>query len=242
MCIFFLLIKDENDIYNQKEYASIIGSLRYATDCTRPDIAYAVGVLARFTSKPNFEHWNAMTQLMRYLKRTVHYGLLYQRYPAVLEGYSDASWNTLSGDSLSTTGYVFTIGGGAISWKSKKQQIIAKSTMEVELIALSSASEEAGWLRDLLSEIPMWEKPISPVLIHCDSTATIGRVHNKYYNGKSRSIRKKHSTVRSYINNDTINVDYISTNDNIVDPLTKALAREKIWIASRGIGLKPKEE
>ena len=114
--------------------------------------------------------------------------------------------------------------------------------MEVELIALSSTSEEAGWLRDLLSEIPMWEKPISPVLIHCDSTATIGRVHNKYYNGKSRSIRRKHSTVRSYINNGTINVDYISTNDNIADPLTKALAREKIWIASRGMGLKPKEE
>ena len=63
--------------------------------------------------------------------------------------------------------------------------------MEVELIALSSASEEVGWLRDLSSEIPMLEKPISPVLIHCDSTATIGRVHNKYYNGKSRSIRKK---------------------------------------------------
>ena len=155
--------KDENDIYNQKEYASIIGSLRYAIDCTRPDIAYVIGVLARFTSKPNFEHWNAMTQLMRYLKRTVHYGLLYQRYPTVLEGYSDASWNTLSSDSLSTIGYVFTIGGGAISWKSKKQQIIAKSTMEAKLIALSSASEEAAWLQDLLSEIPMWEKPISPV-------------------------------------------------------------------------------
>ena len=88
----------------------------------------------------------------------------------------------------------------------------------------------------------MWEKPISVFLIHCDSTATIGRVHNKYYNGKSRSIRKKYSTVRSYINNDTINVDYISINDNIADPFTKALAREKIWIASRGMGLKPKEE
>ena len=114
--------------------------------------------------------------------------------------------------------------------------------MEEELIALSSASEEVGWLRDLLFEIPMWEKPISPVLIHCDNTATIGRMHNKYYNGKSRSIRKKYSTMRSYINNGTINVDYISTNDNIADPLTKALAREKIWIASREIGLKPKKE
>ena len=201
--------KDENDIYNWKEFAIIIGSLRYATDCTKLDIAYVVGVLARFSSKPNFEHWNAMTQLMRYLKRTVHYGLLYQRYPVVVEGYSDASWNTLLGDSLPTTGYVFTLGGGAICWKSKKQQIIAKSTMEVELIALSSASEEVGWLRDLLFEIPMSEKPISPVLIHCDSTATIGRVRNKYYNVKSRSIRKKHSIVRSYINNGTINVDYI---------------------------------
>ena len=100
--------------------------------------------------------------------------------------------------------------------------------MEAELIALSLASEEVGWLRDLLSEIPMWEKPISLVLIHCDITATIGRVHNKYYNGKSRSIRRKHSTVRSYINNGTINVDYISTNDNIADPLTTTLTREKI--------------
>ena len=172
----------------------------------------------------------------------MHYGLLYQRYLAVLEGYSDSSWSTLLGDSLSTMGYVFTIGGWAISWKSKKQQIIAKSTMETKLIALSSASEEAGWLRDLLYEFPMWEKPISPVLIHCDNTATIGKVHNKYYNGKSRSIRRKHSTVRSYINNGTINVDYISTNDNIADLLTKALARENIWIASRGMGLKPKEE
>ena len=114
--------------------------------------------------------------------------------------------------------------------------------MEVELIILSSASEEVGWLWDLLSEISMWEKPISPILIHCDSTTTIGRVRKKYYNRKSWSIRRKHSTVRSYINNGTINVDYIRNGDNIVDPFTKALAREKIWIISRGMGLKPKEE
>ena len=105
--------------------------------------------------------------------------------------------------------------------------------MEAKLIALSSTSKKAGWLRDLLFEIPMWEKPISPILIHCDSTATIVRVCNKYYNGKSKSIRRKHNIVRSYINNGTINVDYISTNDNIVDPLTKSLAREKIWKIGR---------
>ena len=87
----------------------------------------------------------------------------------------------------------------------------------------------------------MWEKPIPPVLIHCDITATISRVRNKYYNGKSKSIRRKYSTVRSYINNGTINVYYISTNETIADPLTKDLPRENIWIASRGVELKSKE-
>ena len=96
---------------------------------------------------------------------------------------------------LSTTSYIFTLGSGAICWKSKKQTIIANSTMKAKLIALDSASEEANWLRDLLYEIPLWEKPIPPILIHCDSITTIGRVKNHYYNGKSEPIRRKNSTM-----------------------------------------------
>ena len=67
--------------------------------------------------------------------------------------------------------------------------------MEVELLALALASEEANWFRDLLYEIPLWEKPIPPILMHCDSTTAIGRVKNRYYNGKSRPIKRKYSTV-----------------------------------------------
>ena len=92
--------------------------------------------------------------------------------------------------------------------------------MEAELIALASASEEANWLRDLLYEIPLWEKPILPILIHCDSTAAIGRVKNRYYNSKSRFIRRKHSTVRSYLSSGIITVDYIKSNDNLANPFT----------------------
>ena len=113
--------------------------------------------------------------------------------------------------------------------------------MEVELIALASTSEETNWLRDLLYEIPLWEKPIPPILIHCDSTAAIGRVRNRYYNGKSRPIRRKHSTVRFYLSSGIVNVDYIKSCDNLVDPFTKALARERVWNTSRGMGLKPIE-
>ena len=107
--------------------------------------------------------------------------------------------------------------------------------MEAELITLALASEEANWLRDLLHEIPLWEKPIPPILIHCYSTATIGRVCNRFYNGKSRPIRRKHNTVRSYLSNGIINIEYVKSCDNLVDPLT----RERVWNTSRGMGLKP---
>ena len=83
-------INNDNDIVNQKEYASIIGSLRYATDCTRLDIAYAVGVLSRFTSKPSRDHWQAIERVMKYLSGTKLDGLFYKKYLAILEGFSDA--------------------------------------------------------------------------------------------------------------------------------------------------------
>ena len=110
--------------------------------------------------------------------------------------------------------------------------------MEAELIALTSASEETNWLRNLLYEIPLWKKPIPPILIHYDSTAAIGRVKNRYYNGKSRPIRRKHSTVRSYLSSDIIIVDYIKSNGNLADPFTKALAKDKFGNTLRGMGLK----
>ncbi|KAL7086830.1 hypothetical protein ACP275_13G025800 [Erythranthe tilingii] len=113
--------------------------------------------------------------------------------------------------------------------------------MEAELIALASTSEEASWLRDLLYEIPMWKKPMPHVLLNCDSKAAIGRVQNKFYNGKSRTIRRKHSTVRSYVNNGAVTIEFMKSCDNLADPLTKSLAREKVLIVSKEIGLKPKE-
>ena len=128
--------------------------MSYATDCTRPDIAYAIGVLSRFTSKPSRDYWLVIEWVMRYLIGTKSYDLFYKKYPAVIEVFSDTDWNTLSSNSLSTTSYIFTLGSGAICWKSKKPIIIANSTMKAELIALASASEEANCLKDLLYEIP----------------------------------------------------------------------------------------
>ena len=101
--------------------------------------------------------------------------------------------------------------------------------MEAELIALALASEEENWLRDLLYEIPLQEKPIPPILIHCDNTAAIGRVKNRNYNCKSRPIRRKYSTVGSYLSSGIITVDYIKSNDNLANPFTKASAKDWVW-------------
>ena len=119
-------------------------------------------------------------------------------------------------------------GGSQTIWDLFQAKIKCKKLSLHELIALALASEEANWLRDLLYEIPFWEKPIPAILIHCDSTAVIGRVKNRYYNGKSRPIRRKHSTVRSYLSSGIITVDYIKSNDNLADPFTKTLAKDRV--------------
>ena len=100
-------MNNDNEIFNQEDYASIIGRLRYAIDCTRLDIAYAVGMLSRFTGKPNRGHWLAIERIMRYLIGTKNYGLFYKKYLAVIEVFSNANWNTLSGDSVSLQLVIF---------------------------------------------------------------------------------------------------------------------------------------
>ncbi|KAL0383167.1 UNVERIFIED_CONTAM: Secreted RxLR effector protein [Sesamum calycinum] len=112
-------------------------------NCTHPYIAYVVNKLSRFTSNPSKDHLKGLIRIRRYLKYTSNYGLHYTKYPAVIEGYSDANWISDNKDTKSTSGYVFTIGGGAVSWKSSKQTCIARSTMEFEFIALDKAGEEA---------------------------------------------------------------------------------------------------
>jgi hypothetical protein len=121
---------------DQLRYSQIIGSLMYLASATRPDIAYAVSKLSRFVSNPGSEHWRALERVMHYLVGTMNYGIHYSRDPKVLEGYSDANWISDVDELKATSGYVFTLGGGAVSWKSCKQTILTRSTMEAELAAL----------------------------------------------------------------------------------------------------------
>nr|GEX84728.1 hypothetical protein [Tanacetum cinerariifolium] len=150
---------------DQLEYSRAIGCLMFAMTSTRPDIAYAVGRLIRFTSNPSRHHWKAITMIFKYLRGTKDYGLSYVGYPSVLEGYSDASWINHVEYSSSTRGWVFLLGGDVISWASKKQTCITGSTMKFEFVALVATGKKVEWLRSLIHEILMWLKPIAPISI-----------------------------------------------------------------------------
>ena len=208
-------------------------------NCTRLDIAYAVSKLSRYTSNPCQDHWKEILRVLRYLKYTQNYGLHYSKYPAVLEGYCDANWISDTKDSKSTSGYLFTLDGGAVFWKSSKKMCISRSTMESEFIALDKVGEEAEWLRHFLEDIPIWPQHVFAICIHCDSQSAIGRAQSHIYNGKSRHIRRRHNVVRQIISNGIMTIEYIRSKENIADPLTKGLTREQVSKSLRGMRLKP---
>ena len=233
------LVENTGRAVAQLEYASAIGSLMYAMHCTRPDIAYAVCKLSRFTSNPGILHWKGIARVLGYLKKTMSLGLFYGNYPAVLEGFSDASWITGAHDNKSTTGWIFTLGGAAISWASKKQTCISHSTMEAEFTALAAAGKEAEWLRNLLLDIHLWPQPMPPISLRCDSEATMSRAYSKVYNGKSRHISLRHEFVRQLIIDGIITISYVRSSNNLADPLTKGLSRDVVRGTTTRMGLKP---
>ena len=137
---------------------------------------------------------------------------------------------------------MFTLGIAMVSWKSSKQTVIARSTMESEFIALDKCGEEAEWLRHFLEDIPRWPKSVPPICIHCDSQSAIGRAQNNMYNGKSRHIRRRHNTIKQQLSNGVISVDFVKSKDNIADPLTKGLNGVLVEKSSKGMRLKPTKE
>ena len=233
------LKKNTRDAVSQLQYSQVIGSLTYLMNATRPDIAYSVSRLSRYTSNHGKDHWEALVRVLRYLKYTITYGLHYTKYPPVLEGYSDANWISDNTETKSTNGYVFTLGGAAISWKSSKQTCIARSTMESEFIALDKAAEETEWLRNFLEDIPVWHKPVTAICI--DSMAAQARAKSNIYNGKSRHIRRRHNTIKQLLSSGVISIQYIKSKANLADPLTKGLPIEQVKFTSRGMGLKALE-
>ncbi|GKC12865.1 zinc finger, CCHC-type containing protein, partial [Tanacetum coccineum] len=200
------LMHNNGQTVSQLEYSRVIGWLMYAMTCTRSDIAFVMGKLSRYTSNPGTQHWQAIQRVLKYLKKTMDYRLTYTGYPLVLEGYTDTSWISNTEDNSSTSGWVFLL---AISWASKKQTCITGLIMKSEFVALTTAGKEAEWFKNLLFEIPLWSKPITPIYIRCDSATTLAKAYSQMYTGKSRRLGVKHSMIRELITNGVISIVFM---------------------------------
>ncbi len=213
---------DNEEPLNQHLYQSLIGSLMYLATSTRPDIAYSVGVLARFSSRPNAAHWTAAKRVLRYLKGTLNLGIVFKKEMSIdCIGYSDADWAGDNGDRKSTSGYLFLIAGGPVSWRSKKQDTVALSTAEAEYVALSIVSQECVWLRRLNSELK--NEPQGPTTILEDNQSCIAMAKNPQFHGRTKHVNIKQHYIREQVHSKTVELKYCPTQDMVADMLTKGL-------------------
>lgn len=178
---------------NPSLYRSLVGSLMYLT-ATRPDLAFSVSILSRFMQTPKVSHWEAGKRILKYVKGTLDHGIIYSRTSNFkLTGFSDSDYGGNLDDGRSTGGYVFNLGTSAISWQSKKQSVVALSSVEAEYMALSTAGCQALWLRDILNELEHTQQ--GPTTLLCDKSA-IALSKNLVFHGKSKHIRIKFHFIR----------------------------------------------
>ena len=224
----------EHAIMRNKPYREAVGALNWAALTTHPDIAFTVATVTRFTANPSIAHWEAVKHIYCYLAGTQDLWLTYGETKRVLEGYADVD-GSMAEDRHAITGYAFLINGGAVSWSSKRQEIISLSTTESEYVAVTHGMKEALWLHSLLSEVFEPIKP--PATLFSDNRAAIALTHDHQYHTHTKHINVRYHFIRWVIEQGSMRLMYCPTNDMVADTLTKALPSAKVKHFAAGLGL-----
>ena len=221
----------------QYPYISLVGSLMYLAVTTRPDIAYAAGVLARFNSNPGLPHWQAAKHVLRYLKGTIDLKLTYQpsNSSQLFITYSDADHGGNPDNGKSTGGYVVKIGSGAVSWSSKLQPLVALSTTEAEHVSAVEAGKEILWLRQFMGELGY--RPSGPSVLWMDNQSAIAVSKNPEHHGKMKHLSLRLFWLRDAVEEGLIAPRFVSTQEMAADIFTKALDRFKVQKCTGMLGL-----
>jgi hypothetical protein len=214
----------EIDQLKSVPYASAVGSLMYAQVCTRPGIAFGTGMFGRFQKNPSPDHWKGIKKALRYLQGTKGLMLTYRRSDILeIVGYSDSDFAGCKDTEKSTSGYVFLLAGGDISWKSSKQTVTTSSTMYAEFIACYEATGQAMWLKKFVPDLRVVDNIERPLKLYCDNEPAIFYAHNNKSSDAAKHIKIKFYVVKECIQDQTISLEHISTKKMLADPLMKSL-------------------
>ncbi|KAG1650492.1 hypothetical protein FOA52_009541, partial [Chlamydomonas sp. UWO 241] len=232
-----ILRKDSDNLLGTSQFAELVGSLLYLSNCTRPDITYAVNKLSRYMSCSTPQHMQAALSVLRYLSGTAGLGLLYG--PSAdgskpVKGYGDADYAGCVDTRRSTTGFVVTYNGTAVSWKSTTQQTVSRSTTEAEYQASDAVIGEAQWMIQLFPELGI---PLRPMLIYSDSQGALAVLKNPGGSSRSKHIDVLHHVARERVMRKDVLMEYIPTARMVADILTKALPKVKFEWCRKHMGM-----
>lgn len=253
-------LEPNKDIYRPKEenelpldtncpYAHAIGTLLYLANSTRPDIAFAVSLLARHTHNPTIRHWQGVKHVLRYLKGTSDIGLFFpNKGDKDLVGYADAGYLSDPSSGRSQTGHVFLYGGTSLSWRSVKQMLVATSSNHAEILALYEGAKEAVFLRSVVNHIrtatgqDVLRTTNEPTVLYEDNAACIYQIEQ----GFIKSERTKHIMPKFFyateVNHREIEVTKVASSENVADIFTKTLPTVRHWEILPKLGLRSLHE
>jgi Reverse transcriptase (RNA-dependent DNA polymerase)/gag-polypeptide of LTR copia-type len=216
-------------------YSEAIGSVLWPVVVSRPDAAYAVGILSQFIQNPGPAHWEGVKRVINYLGSTKDLWLTFGGgKEGVVEGFCDADWASQK-HRHSISGFSFHYGAGAVSWSSKKQPVVSLSSTEAEYIAQTHAAKEGIWLRSFVSEIT--GKPEVPLTISCDNQGAIALSKDNKFHARTKHIDLRYHFIREAVEDGKIKVKYVPTDDNVSDIFTKALPKPKFTRFVEMLGL-----
>ncbi|RVW79103.1 Retrovirus-related Pol polyprotein from transposon RE1 [Vitis vinifera] len=225
------LRKEEGDLLADPSlYRKLVGSLVYLT-ITRPDISFVVQQVSQFLQTPRHLHLAVVRRIIRYVQGTSTRGLFFLAGNSTrLAAYSDADWAGCADTRRSITGWCVFLGDALISWKSKKQDRVSKSSTESEYRAMSLACSEIIWLRGMLAELDFSETDPTP--LHADNTSAIQITANPVYHERTKHIEVDCHSIREAFEARVITLPHISTDLQIADIFTKALPRHRHCLLS----------
>ena len=221
-----LYLHDHSELLcNVTEYQRLVGKLIYLT-ITRPDISYAVSIVSQFMHAPTLGHMHIVKRILRYLKGSVGRGLYMKKNDnTAIMGYTDADWAGNSLDRKSTTGFCTFVGGNLVTWRSKKQSVVARSSAEAEYRAMASTACELIWLKNLLSDLGFPSN--APMPMFCDNQAAMHIASNPVFHERTKHIEVDCHYVRSQVQSKVITTHYTRSHDQLADIFTKSLPTDR---------------
>lgn len=230
------LVKEDGELFEDPEkYRRLVGKLNYLT-LTRPDITYSVSIVSQFMSSPTVRHWAALEHILCYLKGSPGRGLVYKNNEHTnIECFTDADWAGSKADRRSTTGYCVFVGGNLISWKSKKQNVVSRSSAEAEYRAMAQSVCEVVWVHQLLSEVGF--QTTLPTKLWCDNQAALHISSNPVFHERTKHIEIDCHFVREKIQQKLISTGHVRTRDQLGDIFTKALNGARVEYICNKLGM-----